>query len=137
MKKYVLDTCAVVALFKKEDGADIVENIFVDAMQGRCSISMHRLNLLEVFYNYLRSDGIEIANKRVAAIENSCVNVVDAISKALMYKAGEIKVAHRMSLADSIGVALAISEQAAFVTSDHHELDSVDNSGIAKFLWIR
>ena len=137
MKKYVLDACAVVALFKKEPGADIVENLLVKAMGGHCSVFIHRMNLLEVYYGYLRDDGKLVADRHLAAIEGSCIKIVESVSRELMLKAGEQKAKHRMSLGDSIAVAQAITEHAIIVTSDHHELDSVDKSGDAQFLWIR
>jgi len=137
MTKYILDACAVVALFQKETGADMVENLLVKAMNGRCIVSMHRMNLLEVYYGYLRDDGSTVADKHISAIESSCINIIETIPKNLMLKAGEVKVRHRMSLADSILIAQGILDKALVVTSDHHELDSVDAIKDAEFFWFR
>ena len=41
MNTYVLDACAVVALFNDETGADIVDNLLVDAANGNCIIVMN------------------------------------------------------------------------------------------------
>ena len=86
MKKYILDACALIALIQEEEGADIVENILVNAMYGHCSVSIHRVNLLEVYYGYLRADGITVAYKHIVAVENSCINIIDSITKELMWK---------------------------------------------------
>ena len=137
MKKYVLDACALIALIQNEDGADVVEGILLDAINGHCTVSMHRLNLLEVYYGYLRSDGKAVADEYLSAVEGSCINIAENFPRDLMVKAGEIKVAHRLSLADAVAVAHAITEQSYVVTSDHHELDSVDKSGDADVFWIR
>jgi predicted nucleic acid-binding protein len=137
MKKYVLDANALIALFQKEDGADIIENILVMAMDGKCQIFMHRLNLLEVYYGYLRADGRTVAEKYIAAAESSCIRIDEIISKELMLKAGELKVKYSMSLADAIAVAHAIMERATIITSDHHELDAVDKDKAVEFLWFR
>jgi PIN domain nuclease of toxin-antitoxin system len=40
MKKYVLDACALIALFQKEQGSDIIENLLVEAGDGDCSVSI-------------------------------------------------------------------------------------------------
>ncbi|MCL2264307.1 MAG: PIN domain-containing protein [Defluviitaleaceae bacterium] len=137
MKKYVLDANALIALFQKEDGADIVENILVTAMDSKCTVSIHRLNLLEVYYGYLRADGKTVADKYIAATEASCIQIDEIISKELMLKAGELKVKYSMSLADAMAVAHAITARAAIITSDHHELDAVDKNGDAEFFWFR
>ncbi|MDR1015653.1 MAG: hypothetical protein LBL86_11860 [Coriobacteriales bacterium] len=55
MKKYVLDACAPIALFQKEQGPDIIEGLLVAAAGGSCSVSMNVVNLLEVYYGYLRA----------------------------------------------------------------------------------
>ncbi len=137
MKRYVLDACALIALFQKEDGAEIVENILIEAMNGSCSVSIHRLNLLEVYYGYLRADGEAVADKHLAAVEASCINIVDNISADLMKRAGKLKSAYRVSLADSVAVAQTEALDATLITSDHHELDAVENGDVVKFLWIR
>jgi predicted nucleic acid-binding protein len=50
---------------------------------------------------------------------------------------GQIKVAHRISLADSFAVALAQVEGAELVTSDHREFDPLAEAGVCKFRFIR
>ena len=132
-----MDACALIALIQQEDGADIVENILVEAMDGLCVVSMHRLNLLEVYYGYLRTDGKEVADKHISMIENSCINISETITKKIMVDAGLLKTSYNLSLADTIALALAKSEQAVLVTSDHHELDAVEKGSDIDFLWIR
>jgi predicted nucleic acid-binding protein len=137
MKRYVLDACALIALFQKEDGAEVIENILIEAAEGICSVSIHRLNLLEVYYGYLRADGETVADAHITAVESSCIHVINEISSDLMKKAGKIKTTYHLSLADAVAVAQAAQEGAVLITSDHHELDSVDDKKEIKFLWIR
>jgi PIN domain nuclease of toxin-antitoxin system len=137
MKKYVLDACALIALFQKETGAEIVESILIEAMKGFCSVSMNAVNLLEVYYGYLRADGEAFAERQLTAVTGSCIKVVDVLPEELLRRAGKLKIAHRMSLADAILIAQASINAAVVVTSDHHELDAIDKNGIAEFLWIR
>jgi PIN domain nuclease of toxin-antitoxin system len=137
MKKYVLDACALIALFQKEAGAEIVESLLVEAMKGSCSVSINAINLLEVYYGYLRADGEAFAERQLAAVAGSCINVIEALSRDLLRRAGKLKISYRISLADSILIAQASIDAAIVVTSDHHELDAVDEKGISEFLWIR
>jgi len=137
MKKYVLDACALIALFQKETGAEMVESLLVEAMNGSCSVSMNAINLLEVYYGYLRVDGEVSAEQKLNAVAESCIKVIETLPEELLRRAGKLKIAHRISLADAILIAQASINAAIVVTSDHHELDTVDEKGIVEFLWIR
>jgi PIN domain nuclease of toxin-antitoxin system len=56
---YVLDACALLAVLSNEQGADIVENVYEKAVSGEAVLSMHRLNLLEVYYRLVGSEEIK------------------------------------------------------------------------------
>jgi predicted nucleic acid-binding protein len=137
MRKYVLDACALIALFQKEQGSDIIENLLVEAGSGECSVSMNVVNLLEVYYGYLRADGEDYAEHHLAAVLSSCIEIHETINAEFLRQAGKLKTVHTMSLADSILLAQAKLNGATVVTSDHHELDAVDNAGLVSFLWFR
>ena len=55
MKHYVMDACAMLALLCNEQGADKVAEILNTANKGNVTIEMHKANLLEVYYDLLRS----------------------------------------------------------------------------------
>jgi predicted nucleic acid-binding protein len=137
MKEYVLDACALIALFQKEQGSDIIENLLIEAGNGDCFVSMNSVNLLEVYYGYLRADGEEHAERYLAAVQSSCIDIRETINADFLRQAGKLKTIHAMSLADSILLAQAKLNGATVVTSDHHELDTVDNAGEVNFLWFR
>jgi predicted nucleic acid-binding protein len=44
---------------------------------------------------------------------------------------------HRISLADAIGLATAKELSGQFATSDHHELEKIEQQEPYQFLWIR
>jgi predicted nucleic acid-binding protein len=134
---YILDAGAVVALFNNKVGADVVDALFVDAANGLCNLVMNKFNLLEVYYGYLRDDGLDFAEKRLANITESRVRISDVLTDDLMRKAGNIKAKHKMSLADSVLLAQALVDNGVVVTTDHHELDAVDKGGAVKILWVR
>ena len=137
MKRYVFDTCALVAFFNDEDGADIVEDLLDEASNGRCTIIMNKYNLLETYYGYFRDNGVDFAEKILSIVESSSIHVHDALTNALFRQAGKFKSMHKMSLADAVALAQAFIEQAVLVTADHHELDAVDEAGDVEFLWVR
>ena len=138
MVKYVLDACALIALMNKEEGACHVAMIYKKAADGEAEVIMNKVNLLEVYYGYLKEDGEEFAEQQLANIESSIVEINDVISDKIMRQAGKLKNSFRkMSLADSFAVAQAIVSDSILVTSDHHELDVIDNNGVVKFFWIR
>jgi predicted nucleic acid-binding protein len=133
-----LDACAVIALINREVGYEKVAAIFKEVADGNAEIFMHKVNLLEVYYGYLKSDGEAFAEQQLAFIESSCIKIVEIISTELMRQAGKLKGKfRRMSLADSFLVAQTVVLKAVIVTSDHHELDAINESGDIRFRWIR
>lgn len=136
--RYVLDACALIALLNNEDGAHIVAGLYENAVNGDAEIIMHKVNLFEIYYGYLKVDGKGFAQQQLGAIENSLIKINNTINNELLCQAAELKGAYKkISLADSFAVAQAIVSDAVLVTSDHHELDVIDKEGIIKVLWIR
>jgi len=138
MKKYVLDSCALIALMNKEAGAHYVAALYKEAMDGKAELIINKINLLEIYYGYLKEDGEEFAELLLTNIQNSIVKINEIISDEILRQAGKIKSnVKKISLADCFAVAQSIISDAVLVTADHHELDVVDNNNIAKLLWIR
>jgi len=136
-ENFVLDSCAVIAYINGEQGCDIVQRILMNGEIGNASISMHKLNLLEVYYDTMRSSGEANAQDIVDMINESPVEVISYISDAVFKEAGRLKVAYKMSLADSVALAEAFTRNAAIVTADHHEFDIIERSEPIAFQWIR
>jgi PIN domain nuclease of toxin-antitoxin system len=61
-KKVILDAGAVIAFFRGEVGADIVEEYF---FSNDYDCLIHRINLCEVYYDFLRSGGEIVAENMV------------------------------------------------------------------------
>jgi hypothetical protein len=53
---YCLDACAVIAYLRAELGAEILKGIIE---QPRTFLAMHVCNVGEVYYDFLRADGVE------------------------------------------------------------------------------
>ncbi|AEF81824.1 motility twitching protein PilT [Leadbettera azotonutricia] len=61
--------------------------------------------------------------------------VRDLLRRATAREAAGLKSRHRMSHADALGLAAAKERGAAFVTSDHAELEPVEQHESNSFLW--
>jgi len=136
-KNYILDACALIAAIKQEDGALVIAELYEKAMKGDINIVINKINLLEVYYGFRRDHGKEYADVILKSVMDSVVEISD-ISINVLIEAGRIKSDYRrISIADSIALAESTTRDGCIVTSDHHEMDTLDNANVTKFLWIR
>jgi len=134
---YVLDACAVIAFLTGEEGAERVKNLLEAAAESSAEVHIHRVNLLEVYYDTYKVGGSEQADRIYKKIFALPISVEDALDDTLLYRAGELKAMNRISLADAIALALTSSLGAVLVTSDHHEFDTIEATERISFMWIR
>jgi len=130
----VFDAGALVALARLEAGALVVRQL-LRAHAGSCTI--HAVNLLEIHYGFERDRGAAYAERMLQLIDRAGVQTRDDLDRAFLKDASHIKAAHKMSLADTFGIALARRLNAPLVSTDHHELDAVDAAGVCRVLFIR
>jgi len=135
--KYVLDACALAAFFNDEEGADIVQGVLLEADEAKIQLYMNKLNLFEVYYGIRREEGYQKAEKFFDMTSRLPITIINGISDDVFREAGRIKSSYRMSLADSIALGEASVMGATIITSDHHELDIVDEKETISFKWIR
>jgi len=134
---YILDACAMLAVFAKEPGADKVVEIYMQAENSTAVLTMNKLNLLEVYYDIFRNYGKERADSFLAEVKKSPITIFHEITDSLFAEAGRLKATYKISLADSFAVAQAITSHGSLVTCDHHEFDTLDGKENVKFTWIR
>ena len=132
-----MDACALTALLQDEDGADKVADAINAANNGEVTISINKLNLLEVYYNAYRSLGREQADTMLAEFKKRPVVIHHEISDEVFVEAGRLKASYKISLADSIALAETAISGGELLTSDHHELDSLEENEKIRFHWIR
>jgi PIN domain nuclease of toxin-antitoxin system len=138
MTHYVLDACAMVAMLKGENGAKEVDDLFQQAVHGDALLSMSIVNLLEVYYGFIKDIGITETHNIMNTIQYTPLVIIDTISQGVYHEAARLKgTYHRLSLADAIGVATAIELSGVFVTADHHELEAVASKEMLNFFWFR
>jgi PIN domain nuclease of toxin-antitoxin system len=131
----VLDAGAVLALLNREQGADIVHSLISDESRP-CAI--HAVNACEVYYDVVRGKGVEAAERFLAALIVSGVEIRDDMDPDFWRQAGTYKARFkRISLADCFGLALAARLGGEFVTTDHHEMDNIAQQGICPVRFVR
>lgn len=133
MKTYVLDACALIAYISDEEGAQVVETL----LAGNNQIIVSIINVYEVYYDALRTSGIDRANSILKDIERLPVKIIKHISKETILEAAKFKINYSISLADSFVLGLAVLLNASIVTSDHHEFDVIEKKTSLNFHWIR
>jgi PIN domain nuclease of toxin-antitoxin system len=134
---YVVDACALIALINQEAGGDIVRDLLKNAESGGCHVKIHAVNLCEVYYDCLRIKNSKVADELLKTVETMPLETVALIENRLLKEVCAIKATQKVSLADAFAVGLAIISKAHLVTSDHHELEPLERSGIIQVLWIR
>jgi len=122
---YILDACALLAFLNDEEGAEKIEDLLNQSAASDISVSMSIINLFEVYYGELRDKGDEIAQIVLDMVQHYSIKIITTISEQVFREAAHLKAAHKMSIADCIGLATAIELSGQFVSSDHHELDVV------------
>jgi len=137
MTTYVLDACAMLAVLSNEPGAEVVEEIYEKADSGEVELAMNKINLLEVYYDLIRSYGKQRADEVINEIRQLPIQIHNEITDEVFTEAGRLKTTYKMSLADSIAIAQTVAVGGIIITADHHEFDVVDKQESIRFEWIR
>ena len=117
MKRYVLDSYAMIAYFEDEPGADRVAQILRQLVQGKAKGYMSVVNWGEVYYNTMREEGVTEAEKVILQLDRFPIQIVD-INKGLAYEAAKLKGKYRIAYADCLAAALSMQLNATLVTGD-------------------
>jgi ribonuclease VapC len=122
MKTYVLDSYAILAYFRDENGANDVEDLLVGASEGKHLLMMTAINAGEVYYMSVRKDGKIIAEKVWEALSNFPITITPADLDFALQSA-QIKAEHKLSYADAFAAALSIRANAELITVDKEFLN--------------
>jgi ribonuclease VapC len=117
MKRYVLDSYAMIAYFEDEPGADQVSQVLRQLVQGKAKGFMSIVNWGEVYYNTLRGQDVTEAEKVILQLDKFPIQLVEA-NKDLAYDAAKLKGRYRITYADCFAVALSVKLDASLVTGD-------------------
>lgn len=132
---HVLDASAAIAFLKNEVGAEVVADILAEENSRVC---MHAVNACEVYYDYLRSDGVDAAERALEQL-NLLVGIIEDVSEGFCKRVAHWKVSESrcMGLADAFLAATAAEHGCRLVTSDHNDFGEIANSGKLDVLFFR
>ena len=133
---YVLDACALIAVFNNEASSCKVRDLLLESLSGKTEIIMSPINLTEVYYDMINTLGFKRANEIYKWIK-AAIFIPDKISDSIILEAGRLKSKYRCSLGDAYGLATATEFKGQFVTADHHELEKIEKQESIKFFWFR
>ena len=131
---HALDACAMIAYLRGEPGGTVADG-FLNTQADTCYA--HTINLLEVYYDFIRHHSEPIARQALQDLANAGVVTRRDMNKTFVRRVGQLKARGRISLADCFCIVLAQEISGQVVTSDHHEFDPLVPLGIVPILFIR
>jgi len=134
---YILDACALIALFKREKGADKVRALFDETLAGQSVIYMNAVNLIEVHYGFYRTLGQEKSGLILEQIYAMPIHFIDTIDTIIFSEASRFKAQYAIPLGDAIGLATAVKMKGTFVTADHSDFNELEETESIPFFWFR
>jgi len=117
MKKYVLDSFALLAYCEGEDYGIWVKDILKQAIQNEAEIYISVINWGEMYYIALREGGDKRADIYKSVISQFPVEIIDADMEHTI-TAAKYKAHYKMSYADAFAAGLAEIRNAVLVTGD-------------------
>ena len=117
MKKYVLDSFAVLAYLYNELGADKVKEVLVQALNDKAEIFISTVTWAEVAYISKRKSGTNGWETASSSLRRLPIEIVPADIE-LANIASEFKYKYKISLADAFAAALSKSKKAELLTGD-------------------
>ncbi|PJB00565.1 MAG: PIN domain nuclease [Ignavibacteriales bacterium CG_4_9_14_3_um_filter_30_11] len=132
MKRYVLDSYALIAYSRGEKGAEKVAEIIDDGLKDKAELYQCVINWGEVYYITLRNFDLKRAELFKDTFARYPITIVEA-NKGLTLQAAQYKAYHKISYADAFAAALAKMEKAQLVTGDK-EFKTLENE--IKIVWL-
>lgn len=116
-KDSVLDSFALLCLFKEEPGWKQVEEILREAREGKCRVYLSLINWGEFYYAIRRIYGHVVAQEKLDLLAQLPVEIV-SVDESLVRQASEIKSENKISYADAFCAATAKLKNAVVLTGD-------------------
>ena len=125
MANFVLDSYALLAFFRNEEGSDQVEKLLTEAAADKHEVYLTNINAGEVYYMSHRKDGAAKADLAWKAMRQFPIHIVDADLEFTLATA-KLKAKYRISFADAFAATLAIKRKAILITGDD-EFEALKN----------
>lgn len=117
MKRYLLDTSALLTLREDEPGADRVAELLSKAQQGHIQCHAAFISRMELLYRVWRDEGTDPAQLAYEQCRSLPLSWVE-FDESVLIKAAELKARHPLSLADAWVAASALHTGATLVHKD-------------------
>jgi len=117
MPAKVLDSFALIAYFRDEPGAELVENLLVSAGKKDSPLHMTDVNYAEVKYSIVKKDGAAAWEEAAKILQGLPIDF-HSTSRTLADTAADFKARFKISLADAFAAALAKEKKAELLTGD-------------------
>lgn len=124
----------MLAFLRGEPGC---EHVLASLLSDEVHCLAHAMNVCEIYYDILRSDGESAAETALQKLEESGVEVRSDMSPDFWRRIAHRKAKGRVSLADCCGLVLTEVVNGDFLSTDHHELDRIAVVGDVKIVFIR
>ncbi len=132
MKRYVLDSFALISFFEDEPGADLMEQKLLELVSGEAQGWMSVVNWGEVYYTTYREQGSDVAEQVLLQMRSYPIEIVNADIE-LTKEAATFKGRYRIAYADCFAAALARKKKAILITGDP-EFRQLEND--LEILWL-
>jgi ribonuclease VapC len=131
-EKLVLDSFALVSLYHREPGWQVVQKALYDQEKTRSRAFLNWINWGEFFYIVKRRVGAAKTRDALRLLEQLPIELFP-VDQSLVQAAAEIKSEHALSYADAFCVATAQRLNATVLTNDP-EFESVER--LIKIRWL-
>jgi len=118
MKKvYILDSCAIITLFKEEEGSEKVKDLLNQSIQQEIDLYLPIIQFGEILYIIEKYLGEEIKNEVRAQIKASRIRIAN-IDENLTEEAAHYKAQGGISYPDCFVIAIAKKFNGVILTKD-------------------
>ena len=117
MAHFVLDSYALLAYFRNEEGGEKVEQLLNEAVADKHELHMTCINAGEVYYMAHRKDGADKAALVWKALQQFPIHIIN-VDLGFTFKAASLKAKYRLSFADAFAAVLSITKKGTLITGD-------------------
>ncbi len=117
MANFVMDSYAMLAFFRNEQGGEKVEQLLNEAAADKHELFLTCINAGEIYYMSHRKDGAGKAELVWKALLQFPIQIIEA-DLEFSLSAAKIKAKYSISYADAFAAALTIKRKATLVTGD-------------------
>src|ERR1035438_9918546 len=118
MSAKVLDSFALIAYFRDQSGAEVVEQLLISASKKDTPLHMTDVNYAEVKYSIVKKDGAKAWEEAAKVLQGLPIDF-HSTTREMADTAADFKARFTMSLADAFAAALAKDKKAELRSEEH------------------